>query len=268
MSDITQNPFKPSDLEIICKILADTNSGLSGSEIGHFLNQIDIKDVSPEMTKWKRLYNALVEYQNINKKGNKVLSFISIALQPTRYINSKDLLYDKLYQINQVLAFHGLEFQDDGEFYKVTKINNLSEAEKRVDKLKSLINNRNLHNDLLQFCRAELLDKNYFHAVLEATKSIAEKIRKKTNLTCDGSELIDKAFLGDNPILVINNYKVDSEISEQKGFANLLKGIFGMFRNPTAHSPKIEWDLQEEDAMDLFSIASLSLRRIDNSKLK
>ena len=32
-----------------------------------------------------------------------------------------------------------------------------------------------------------------------------------------------------------------SERSEQSGFANLLRGTFGMFRNPTAHEARINW---------------------------
>lgn len=33
------------------------------------------------------------------------------------------------------------------------------------------------HSDVLLYCRAALLDQNYFHAAFEATKSIATKVR-------------------------------------------------------------------------------------------
>ncbi|MGX4744630.1 TIGR02391 family protein [Providencia rettgeri] len=32
---------------------------------------------------------------------------------------------------------------------------------------------------------------------------------------------------------------MENEQSEQKGFANLLKRVFGTFRNTTAHVPKV-----------------------------
>jgi uncharacterized protein (TIGR02391 family) len=112
---------------------------------------------------------------------------------------------------------------------------------------------------------AELLQDNYFHAVLEATKSVASKVRSMTGLNSDGAQLIDDAFGGPDPILKINAFKTDTEKSEQRGFTNLAKGLFGTFRNPTAHAPKIEWNLQEQDALDLFTLASYVLRRIDNS---
>ena len=72
---------------------------------------------------------------------------------------------------------------------------------------------------MLSFCKAELLVDNYFHAVFEATKSIAEKIRIKTNLTSDGSELVDHAFSykGKIPYLALNNLTTESHESEQKG---------------------------------------------------
>ena len=67
-------------------------------------------------------------------------------------------------------------------------------------------------------------------------------------------------------MIKINDLNTSTEESEQKGFANLIKGIFGMFRNTTAHAPKIKWEIGEEDALDIMSILSLVHRRLDNSK--
>ena len=98
----------------MCKVLADTNNGLTGSEIAHTLAQIGVIDTDPMMTKWKRLYNALADEQTKNKAGNKVLSFIYISLHPTRYINNREHYELKLKHVNTVLAFHGLAIRDDG----------------------------------------------------------------------------------------------------------------------------------------------------------
>jgi uncharacterized protein (TIGR02391 family) len=143
-----------------------------------------------------------------------------------------------LRSVNTVLAFQGLEFREDGEFHSIKPVSTLTEAEKRAQKLKASVFDRKLHNDLLRFCRTELLQDNYFHAVLEATKSIASKVRSMTGLSSDGAQLIDAAFGGSNPLLKINAFKTDTEKSEQRGFTNLAKGLFGIFRNPTAHAPK------------------------------
>lgn len=76
---------------------------------------------------------------------------------------------------------------------------------------------------------------------------------------------MDRAFGGQAPIITINGHASLSEKSEQKGFANLVKGTFGMFRNPTAHEARIHWVMTKEDAEDLMTIVSLIHRRFDTS---
>ena len=72
-----------------------------------------------------------------------------------------------------------------------------------------------------------------------------------------------------NKELFISTYldKIAEKFNITKGqvFEISSKGLFGTFRNPTAHAPKIEWNLEEQDALDLFTLASYVLRRIDNS---
>ncbi|AJE54296.1 TIGR02391 family protein [Paenibacillus polymyxa] len=257
--------FNEGQLETLCKIIADTNSGLTGSQIEHYLSASRIKDTDPILTKWKRLYNALVNKQNESQTGDCVLTFISKVLNPSRFVGNSDFYRSILERINTVLLFQGLEFQEDGKYHTVRSAKTLSEAEARASKLEETITSRKLHSHLLKFCKKELLQNNYFHAVLEATKSIASMIREKTDLTSDGATLLDEAFSGSSPILKINAYQTESEKSEQKGFVNLTKGLFGTFRNPTAHSARIEWALAEEDAVDLFTLASYILRRIEKS---
>ena len=69
---------------------------------------------------------------------------------------------------------------------------------------------------------------------------------------------------GELPLLVINPFLTETDKSEQRGFANLVKGLFGMFRNPTAHIPKISWAVNKEDAEEVFTLLSLvHIRAID-----
>ena len=119
----------------------------------------------------------------------------------------------------------------------------------------------------MKFCRSELLADNYFHAVQEAVKSVADKMRSRTGLADDGATLVNRVLGGTPPLLVINSYVSESELSEQKGFANLVRGTFGMFRNPTAHEARIHWTMTKEDAEDLLTIVSLIHRRIDTAHM-
>ncbi len=83
---------------------------------------------------------------------------------------------------------------DDGKIRRSTKAENLSEAMRRASQLHDALSSRSVHEDVLRFCRAELLDENYFHAVFEAMKSIAAKIRDLSGLQLDGADLVRQAF--------------------------------------------------------------------------
>ena len=86
-------------------------------------------------------------------------------------------------------------------------------------------------------------------------------------MTDDGAALADRALGGSPPMLAINPLQTESERSEQSGFLNLVKGVFGMFRNPTAHEAKINWNMVRADAEDLLSTLSLIHRRLDASHM-
>lgn len=63
-------PFDSQHLEAACQVLADTVHGLTGTQIERLLQEINVADVSPGITKWKRLFNALAMVQNQHQVGN------------------------------------------------------------------------------------------------------------------------------------------------------------------------------------------------------
>lgn len=107
------------------------------------------------------------------------------------------------------------------------------------------------------------MEKNYFHAVLEATKGLAQRIRELSGVQADGTNLIDKVFSIERPVLAFNCLRTETEKTEHKGFAALIKGCFSAIRNPLAHEPKILWD-GEDDAADYLTLISLLHRKLDN----
>ena len=72
MSKQIQPPIDGSVLEGISKILGDTANGLTGTEIGKFLQEVNIPDIDQANTKWKRLYNAFVTFQNKKQLSNNI----------------------------------------------------------------------------------------------------------------------------------------------------------------------------------------------------
>lgn len=267
MSKQIQPPINGSVLEGLSKVLGDTSNGLTGSEIGKFLQEVNIKDIDPANTKWKRLFNAFVTFQNEKQLSNNILTFINKSMNPARFLGRFEQFEDTRSNLNKSLSFIGLELSEKGKFSRIDAAKTISEAEQRVNRLKSKLEQRNAHQRIFEFCRAELLAENYFHTVFEAVKSVAEIIRQKTGLKEDGGELIDKAFSINNPLIKINSLSTETEASEHKGFANLIKGVFGMFRNTTAHSPKIIWVIDENDALDILSTISLIHRKLDYNKI-
>jgi uncharacterized protein (TIGR02391 family) len=253
-------------IQAICDVLGDTSEGLTGSEIGRLLAQSNIDDPLPGITKRDRLYQALSQKQKYDRCANNVLMFIHRAMDPIRYVDNRVLFDTRREKLNQVLIFIGFSLGIDGKLRETTSVKNLTEAEQRCGRLRTELQRRKVHPDVLQFCRGELLQENYFHAVLEATKSVAEKIRQKTGLVEDGADLVDQAFgLKSGPKLAFNTLQSDSERSEHTGLMNLMKGMFGLFRNPSAHAPKLNWVIKEQDALDLLTVVSLIHRRLDEA---
>lgn len=250
-------------LERISKILGDTSNGLTGSEISYFLQQCNIKDVTPEITKWKRLYSALASVQNFDKCSNKILRFIQIVLNPARFTDNQ-IFETKRKAINECLSYVGYELQSNGRFRVVTTAKTISEAQQRANDLLVNLQMRNAHQEIFKYCTTELVDKNYFHAVFEACKGLFARIRQLSLINTDGIRLVEYVF--NHPILVINSYKSKQEKDEQKGFEAILEGLCNMFRNPEAHQPKIEWPVSEQDALEILSLISYCHRRLDNAK--
>lgn len=256
-------PFSEQQLEAIAKLLSDL---LTGSEITRMLQQAEIhKDVTPDDTKWKRLLTAFTLQQRSDSSGTQVARAIELTMGPVRYAHEPQRFAVAREQLNRVLAVCGMELGDDGRLRPSTPAQTLTEAQRRARNLYQRLADRGAHRQVLSYCTAELLEDNYFHAVLEATKGLFERVRQRTGLQTDGSVLVDQAFGGDIPRVAFNSLRSDSERSEQRGLMNLFKGVYGTFRNPTAQSPRISWPMTEQDALDLLILLSMLHRRLDQA---
>lgn len=257
--------FESEHLEAVCRVLADTTNGLTGSEIEHILAELRIPDPTPSMTKWKRLFNALAEAQNRHQVGNHLIQVINKAMSPARYISQPELFVLRQDGLNVALAFSGYAVNSNGKVIHTTPESTVEGARARAKRLNSVLQSRDMHQEIFKYCKTELLQDNYFHAVLEAVKGVAERLRQMSGLSIDGADLVNTVFSTKNPILAINSLKTETELSEQKGIANLLVGVFGAIRNPTAHAPKVVWAMPEQDAIDVLGILSYVHRKLDGA---
>lgn len=235
-----------------------------GTAITRTFQELGIEDRSRESTKWKRLHHAFVSTQQETSSSNHIYRFILSHAAPVRFVGQHEHFEEVRSSLNTVLSFMGLEFGADGQFRFVQKCETLSDAEKRCQSIKQKFHGRRMHPEVVKYCSAELMAENYFHAVFEASKGLAQRIRDLSGADGDGAKLVDQVFSVDRPMLAINSLRTETEKSEHKGFAQLLKGCFAAVRNPLAHEPKILWD-GEEDAADYFSLISMLQRGLDNA---
>ena len=221
-------------------------------------SQIDKNDYLSAM-----LFNSLASEQNKNKCSNNILRFIGYALAPSRYIKNEEEFERIRSEVNQQLAFVGYELAESGKFREIAVASTISDVQIKANNLKQEVEQRKGHSEIIKYCKAELLVNNYFHAVLEANKGLFQRIRDLSGMKTDGNKLIEEVF-SKNPILIINNFQTSSEKNEHEGFCSLLKGLCSMFRNPTAHEPKVDWEISEQDALEILGIISYCHRRLDN----
>lgn len=260
-------PFAASTVEVVCRALGEA---VRGHQITNLIAMLQVSEdpSKTQNTKWKRLFNAVVAAQNRQGDGRPLLRLVGDVMQPVRFQTPEEFQTHRT-TVNERLLLSGYRLREDGKVARVTPAATLSEAQQRADGLRAELTRREVHPDVLRFCRAELMQKNYFHAVLEASKSVSEKLRDLSGLRGDGAILVDSACsLSSGPIVAFNALSSDWERSEQTGLATLMKGLFGTFRNTTAHAPKLVWSTSRTDALDTLTLASMLHRRLDAATVR
>lgn len=254
-------------LRRISEVLGDTETGLTGREIAALLQEAGIEDPG-EMTKRDRLFEALRARQVRDGAANAVLACVRLALSPDRFLDAPEAFDHWRMPINEALAFSGLMISEKGEIRCLQKAaSTLSEARIRANRFREALRARGVHHLVIAGCAAEIEDENYFHAVFETTKGLADRLRSLSGLNEDGRTLVDRALgrSGGLPVVAMNRLESRTDQSEHDGYANMLRGLFGAFRNTTAHRPKVAWPISEADALDMMSTASLLHRRLDQA---
>ena len=252
--------LEENTIEPLARLLGELGTG---GEITDLLADLGIPDESGESTKWRRLHRIFLDVQCRDQSANLILRFIQAFVPPVRFAGKNEVFENFRTELNTILAFSGLHYEDDGTFRKLTAATTLTEAEHRADGLRAKFRGRRIHPEVLRYCKTELMQENYFHAVFEASKGLAQRIRDKSGVDGDGASLVDIVFSVNRPILAFNRLQTETENSEHKGFAALLKGCFAAVRNPLAHEPRILWE-GEDDAADYFTLISLLHHKLDD----
>ncbi|MCB0995385.1 MAG: TIGR02391 family protein, partial [Acidimicrobiales bacterium] len=125
------------------------------------------------------------------------------------------------------------------------------------------------HSEAIRYCEIELLRRSNFHAASEAVKGVFERIREMSGSGLDGAVLVDDvlSFRSHVPVLAMSMLRTDTERSEQTGLMNLLKGLYGLYRNPLAHEPRLVREdkraISETELVSVLVTVSLAHHHLD-----
>jgi uncharacterized protein (TIGR02391 family) len=108
------------------------------------------------------------------------------------------------------------------------------------------------------------LSQAYCNAILDSIHYLSDIIRDKSGVDGDGVPLVGQAFGGDTPRIRINKLQTQSERDEQKGLADLLRGIYTGIRNTRSHE-QIEDSKDTADSIIIFINYLLTI--IEESKV-
>ena len=263
-------------LKAICDVLADTNRGLTKTELSRLLQQCQIHPVEDGrasngytytmgFNKRDWLHNCFANEINTHQSFDRIYMFIQSALNPVAYTDasSRDKYAYLLEETNRVLLLAGLSVSKEGTLSEAVQAKTFDEVDRRVNDLRRQLYNRAIHQEVEKYCIKDYLRQDYYDAVFEAAKGLSERLRQITGLTTDGGTLFQKAFARNDPYIFFNAMKTESEISEFTGLKELLEAIFHLVRNPAAHTPKMNWKTNETKALDVLALISFAHKYLD-----
>lgn len=254
-------------IENISKILADE---LTGSKITKMFYEIGLCNFDANKpftsTKWRRINESVLYKCKMDNSAKPLFKTIEYVAKPQNYIKSPKEWSNLLININEQLIFYGYKLNDSGKIEKTQVANSFKDAQERLKSLNSKLKDLKIHPEVLKFCNKELINENYFHAILEASKSVVERVKQISELDVDGNRLINQAFDYKHPIILIrkNYLTTEAQRGEYKGLKALLNAIIFFYRNPKAHDPKIYNDESLDDAVTAFTLMSLAQNKLDN----
>ena len=276
--EIASIVLNQQQIESLCAILGETDQtkGFTKDELKAILRQCGIPEVDDGfrsngltyqtgLNKKKWLTNCFITEINRSKNCECFFRFIETALNPTAYTQERkrEKYHYLLEEINKTLMTMSLHVATNGKLEKIVKAETLDEVDRRCSALQQKLYQRAIHEEVKKYCIKDYLRKDYFDAVFEASKGLAERVRELSGLKTDGSALFQTAFGGDSPYLFLNGLSNQSERNEQNGLRELLDAVFHMVRNPRAHTPKINWEEDETLALDILTMISLAHKYLD-----
>lgn len=121
-----------------------------------------------------------------------------------------------------------------------------------------------IHPVIAEHSLQQYYDGYLKEAVFNSILAVFDLIRERTGLDEDGDKLIGKVFSLENPSLIFSNLDTVTGRDDQKGFMQILKGVYQGIRSPKAH--RSTHDLTNLKAARYLVLASLLAQRIKDAE--
>lgn len=122
---------------------------------------------------------------------------------------------------------------------------------------------RDLHPRVVQASRKAFNNGLSQSAVHKALQSVNNRVKRLTNTTRDGYDVMGWAFSDNSPQLQMTSRSTESEENEHAGLRFVMQGAMRGMRNPRAHEDHWEPDEDEAAVLELLSFASYLHRCLD-----
>lgn len=119
-----------------------------------------------------------------------------------------------------------------------------------------------ISSDLYRAIQGKYENNLYSDSILDAIKQLTNLIREKSKLDGDGANLIGQAFGGSSPKIKLNTMNTQSEIDEQKGFEQILRGVYIGIRNPRTHE---QYNDSPEDTNSIIIFIDYLIKRVQKT---
>ena len=114
--------------------------------------------------------NAVAAAQNRQRDGRPQLRLVGEVMQPVRFESPEEFEAHRV-AVGERLLLSGYRVGEDGKVARVAPAATHSEAQQRADALHAELARREVHPDVLHFCRAELCSATTSTLSIEASKS-------------------------------------------------------------------------------------------------
>ncbi len=164
---------------------------------------------------------------------------------------------------------HHIAADERGSHWSILEL--ITQLEDAIDDYFSSQPYSDLSYSILDLLHPRVTAASYAHfragrfrdAVLNSIVTVFDFIRERTGIDKDGPELVAATFSLQRPVLVLSSLETESGCNDQKGFIQILQGVYQGVRNPKAHTLTI--NPTQNVAAQYLVLSSLLCRRVEEA---